>query len=137
MKLKMNKYFPAILIATLLFTIIFIGCEDSLTGPEIDKIIIPDKNVSYSKYIQPLLTIKCSTSDCHNNSAMAGGYSVDNYSTVIMPGIVNPGNVETSILVWRIKGQSGELMPPPLIGHLTKNQIDGITTWIKEDAENN
>ena len=118
----------------------FVGCDDTLNESNIDNVIIPNKNVSYNEYIQPVLTIKCSTSGCHNDETRAGNYSVTNWANVVTPGIVNPGNVETSILVWRIEGIGVEIMPP--IGNLlskplTKNQIEGIKTWIEEGANSN
>jgi hypothetical protein len=56
-----------------------------------------------------------------------------------MPGIVDPGNIETSRMVWRIEGIGVELMPPigSLVLPLTKNQVEGVKTWIKEGAKNN
>jgi len=135
----MKLFFPSII---LLFvaSVAFLSCDDTLNESNIDDVIIPDKNVSYNEYIQPVLTIKCSTSGCHNDESMAGGYSVTSWSNVVTPGIVNPGNVETSILVWRIEGIGVEIMPP--IGNLlskplTENQVEGIKTWIEEGAKSN
>ena len=126
--------------AFLIILILLVGCDDTLNESNIDNIIIPDKNVSYNEYIQPVLTIKCSTSGCHDDETRAGNYSVTNWANVVTPGIVNPGDVETSILVWRIEGIGVEIMPP--IGNLVskplnKNQIDGIKTWIEEGAKSN
>ncbi len=135
----MKLIFPTIILL-FIASVIFLSCDDTLNESNIDNVIIPDKNVSYNEYIQPVLTIKCSTSGCHNDESMAGGYSVTSWSNVVTPGIVNPGNVETSILVWRIEGIGVEIMPP--IGNLlskplTENQIKGIRTWIEEGAESN
>ena len=139
MKSKMNKYFPTIIIATLLFSIVFIGCEDSLTANDIDNVDIPSKNVSYNQYIQPVFNVKCATSGCHDDGTRAGEYSLTNWANANMPGIVNAGNVETSILVWKITGLNGDLMPPinSVVRPLTRNEVDGIKTWIREGAENN
>lgn len=135
----MKLFFPTI-IFLFIASVAFLSCDDTLNESNIDDVIIPDKNVSYNEYIQPVLTIKCSTSGCHNNESMAGGYSVTSWSNVVTPGIVNPGNVETSILVWRIEGIGVEIMPP--IGNLlskplTQNQVEGIKTWIEEGAKSN
>jgi len=135
----MKLFFP-IIIFLFIASVAFLSCDDTLNESNIDDVIIPDKNVSYNEYIQPVLTIKCSTSGCHNNESMAGGYSVTSWSNVVTPGIVNPGNVETSILVWRIEGIGVEIMPP--IGNLlskplTQNQVEGIKTWIEEGAKSN
>jgi hypothetical protein len=135
----MKLIYRYILVMFLLFIVAIIGCKDTITNSDIDKIIIPDKNVSYNEYIQPLLNVKCSTSGCHDDATRAGDYSVTNWANVIMPGIVDPGNVETSRMVWRIEGIGVELMPPigSLVMPLTKNQIEGIKTWIREGAKNN
>jgi hypothetical protein len=135
----MKLIYRYILAIFLLFIVAIIGCKDTITNSDIDKIIIPDKNVSYNEYIQPLLNVKCSTSGCHDDATRAGDYSVTNWANVIMPGIVDPGNVETSRMVWRIEGIGVELMPPigSLVMPLTKNQIEGIKTWIREGAKNN
>lgn len=135
----MKLIFPTIILL-FITSAAFLSCDDTLNESNIDDVIIPDKNVSYNEYIQPVLTIKCSTSGCHNNESMAGGYSVTSWSNVVTPGIVNPGNVETSILVWRIEGIGVEIMPP--IGNLlskplTQNQVEGIKTWIEEGAKSN
>lgn len=135
----MNKFFSNMLILTLLLTAILIGCKDTITGDDIDNVVIPDNNVSYNEYIQPLLNVKCGTSGCHDDANRAGDYSVSNWANVVIPGIVDAGNVETSRLVWRIEGLGVELMPPigSVIAPLTRNQIDGIKTWISEGAKNN
>ncbi|MDA3861245.1 MAG: hypothetical protein PF445_08455 [Melioribacteraceae bacterium] len=135
----MNKIIPKLLITSLLLIIVLIGCDDTLTANDLDNIVIPDKDVSYNEYIQPVLNVKCSTSGCHDDGTRAGDYSVTNWANVVFPGIVNPGNVETSRLVWRIEGLGVEFMPPigSVVLPLTKNQVDGIKTWIREGAKNN
>jgi hypothetical protein len=135
----MTRVYPYIFTIFLFFIIAIIGCDDTLTGSDIDKIVIPDKNVSYNEYIQPVLNVKCGTSGCHDDGTRAGDYSVSNWANVVMPGIVDPGNIETSRMVWRIEGIGVELMPPigSLVLPLTKNQVEGVKTWIKEGAKNN
>lgn len=119
--------------------VIFIACEDTLSPSDIDNVIIPDKNVSYNEYIQPVLTIHCSNSGCHDDVTRAGDYSVTNWANVVYPGVVDPGNVETSRLVWRIEGLGVPIMPPANsnVFLLNPNQVNGIKTWIKEGAKNN
>lgn len=136
----MKQMIPKISIIALFLIIVFIGCDDTLNESNIDSVTIPDKNVSYNEYIQPVLTIKCSTSGCHDDESRAGNYSVTSWSNVVTPGIVNPGDVETSILVWRIEGMGVEIMPPIgalLSKPLNANQVNGIKTWIKEGAKSN
>lgn len=136
---KMNRFLPQCLIVTLLFTILVIGCDDSLSSEYLDNIIIPSEDVSYNEYIQPVLNVKCGTTGCHDDGTRAGEYSVSNWANVVYPGIVDPSNVETSRLVWRIEGLGVPLMPPigAIVRPLTRNQVDGIKTWIREGAKNN
>jgi len=136
----MNQIFSKIVILILILIVVISGCDDTLNESNIDAVVIPDKNVSYSQYIQPVLTIKCSTSGCHDDESRAGNYSVTSWSNVVTPGIVNPGDIETSILVWRIEGMGVEIMPPIgalLSKPLNTNQVNGIKTWIKEGAKSN
>jgi len=135
----MNQIFSKLFIILLIIIIALIGCDDTLTSDYLDDIMIPDKNVSYNEYIQPVLNVKCGNSECHDDASAAGGYSVSNWANVVTPGIVDAGNVETSRLVWRIEGLGVDLMPPigSVVRPLTKNQVDGIKTWIREGAKNN
>jgi hypothetical protein len=130
------------LIITMFTVILFVfsACDDKLPNEYLDEIVIPEKNVSYNEYIQPVLNTKCATSGCHDDGTRAGDYSVTNWANVVTPGIVNPGNVETSRLVWRIEGLGVPIMPPinnTIVKPLTLNQVKGIKTWIKEGAKNN
>jgi hypothetical protein len=135
----MNRLFSNIFILSLIILVVFIGCEDSITSDYLDDVVIPDKNVSFSEYIQPVLHVKCGTSGCHDDESSAGNYSVSHWASVVTPGIVDAGNVETSRLVWRIEGLGVEFMPPigSVVRPLTQNQVDGIKTWIREGARNN
>ncbi len=139
MNYKMNRFIPQYIIISLLLLVIFVACEDTLSPNDIDSVIIPDNNVSYSQYIQPVLTIHCSTSGCHDDVTSAGDFSVTNWANVRTPGIVDAGNVETSRLVWRIEGLGVPIMPPANsnVEFLNPNQREGIKTWIREGAENN
>ena len=135
----MKLIYPQIFISFLLILVTFIGCEDTITGSEIDKVVIPNENVSYSQYIQPVLNVKCATSGCHDDGTRAGDLSVTNWANVVIPGVVDAYNEQTSRLVWRIEGLGVDFMPPvnSIVGPLTPNQIKGIKTWITEGAKNN
>ncbi len=132
-----KKYISILIFISFSSVVIFVGCDDS--NP-VD-IVIPSKNVSYSKYIQPLFNISCAVSGCHDNGTAAGGLSLTSWSaTVANPEIVFPGNADNSALVWAIEGQGGAQPMPPVTSSiipLTLNQINGIKTWINEGAKNN
>lgn len=139
--IKMSRKILVNITITLLFSsmIIYTACDDTITGEDIDKRVIPDENVSYSDHIQPVFNVKCATSGCHDNQSRAGGYSMTTWSNVLQPGVVDPYTPETSRLVWRIEGTGAPIMPPLTSGvrPLTENQTDGIITWIREGAKNN
>lgn len=125
-------YLPAFL-----FSVVFLCCKDTVTNSDIDNIIIPSSNVSYSKYIQPLFNIKCNYSGCHSEGNSNGLILTSCQEAKADLSIVFPGSPETSRLVQLIEGNSPNPMPPVGYPPLTKNQIDGIITWIKEGANCN
>ncbi len=115
------------------------GCKDSVTGDQINNTIIPSSNVSYSKYIQPVLNLKCIS--CHGNGEVDGGVNLTTWAnTTADPSIVFPGKPDNSILVWCLQGRAGVSPMPPLDSPyqpLNTNQVNGVITWIKEGAKNN
>ncbi len=123
-----------LLVLIFVVPLIVSACKD--TGPGITN--IPASNVSYSQHIQPVFNIYCLASGCHNDQDRAGNLSLTSWSgTTADYLVVAPGYPQNSKLVWRIEGTSGNLMPPLGYAPLSKNQIDGIKTWIKEGAKNN
>ncbi len=117
----------------------FWGCKDTVTADKLDSIVIPSSNVSYAKYIQPVLNLKCT--NCHGNGQVDGGVNLTSWSnTTADPNVVFPGKPDNSSLVWAIEGKPGVyIMPPPSSPYkpLTNNQVQGVITWIKEGAKDN
>ncbi len=117
---------------------IFASCDDSINPINQD---IPSSNVSYNKYIQPIFNVKCNNSGCHNDQDRAGNLSLTSYANATSDNqIVVPYYPDNSILVWSIEGKAASgFMPPPAgpVAPLTKNEIEGIRTWIKEGAKSN
>ena len=69
MKKHFQKYFILISLACL---ILFAQrCDDSLTSTDIDNIVMPDSNVSYSMHVAPVFEIKCVP--CHNSQHSEAG----------------------------------------------------------------
>jgi hypothetical protein len=133
----MKNLIAALSILTFFAFALVIGCKDQ--GTNIDSTEIPSSNVSYSQYIQPVFDNKCNNSGCHEDASRAGGLSLTSWAnTTSDPGIVFPNEPQNSRLIWAIQNQAG-ISPMPPYGYvaLTKNQIDGIKTWIQEGAKNN
>lgn len=133
-KIKFHKYFFSLLY--LLFTIT--ACDDTINQEDLDSKIIPSNNVSYSQHIQPIFDARCNNAGCHNSMDRKAGLSLANWAeTTSNSQIVFPGLPDNSKLIWAIEGRTVNPMPPIGYRPLTKNQIDGIRTWIKEGAKNN
>jgi hypothetical protein len=134
----MKYLFASLIILSFIFIITYTGCKDQVTASDVDKVVIPDSNVSYSKYIQPVFNIKCASRGCHEDAARAGGISLTTCAnTKADASVVVPGEPETSRLVWAIEGIGNYPMPPPGYPPLNQNQIQGVRTWIAEGAECN
>ena len=104
MKKHYVKYL-LILFATLII-IISQNCKDTITSTDVDNIVMPDSNVSYSQHIAPVFEVKCVP--CHNDKRSDGGVNLSSWTNVVRdPSIVFPGSDSTSILVWTI-----ERIPP-------------------------
>lgn len=137
--MKKNKqlFINFLLFVVFVLTISFSACDDTLTATDLDNREIPDSNIDYYVHIQPIFTIKCATSFCHDNQTRAGGLSLTNHANATAdPSIVLPGDPEVSKMIWAIEGTGGvEPMPPPgSAPPLTQEQIEGVRTWIQEGA---
>lgn len=127
-----------LLIFTFLAVIIISACDDTPNITEIDSVVIPASNVSYSRYIQPLLTAKCARAGCHDDQSHVGNLSLTSHAnTTSSYLVVAPGYPQNSLLALSVQGLTTSPMPPVGLSPLTKNQIDGIKTWVKEGAKNN
>ena len=133
----MKKFYPRIYITLIVASLIVFAqsCDDSLTSTEVDNIVMPDSNVSYSLHIAPVFEFRCV--QCHNSSRKEAGLDLSSWSTAtIDPSIIARGSDSTSILVWAIEGLPPYPLMPPT-GRMVDNHIDGIRTWIREGALNN
>ncbi len=141
MKFRSLKKHIILFLTLLIPILISTGCKDTVAGSEnIDQIVIPSSNVSFSQFIFPVFNIKCATAGCHDDGTRAGDLSLTSWANAtIDPSVIFPGKPNNSKLVWSIEGQAG-IAPMPPIGFnrpLTPNQIQGIKTWIAEGARNN
>jgi hypothetical protein len=135
----MNKKIFPLLISLFTIGFLFYACDDSISSADIENKIIPDSNVSYAEYIQPLFTIKCTSSGCHDDRTQSAGLSLTSYGFAVANyAMIAPGNPSNSKIVWAIEGNGARLMPPlGITKPMNANQIKGIKTWIREGAQNN
>ncbi|BDQ02041.1 c-type cytochrome domain-containing protein [Ignavibacterium sp.] len=132
----MKKFSEIILVA--IITISLFGCDDTITNQDVDNMIIPSSNVSFSQHVYPVFQVKCFS--CHGNGIYEAGLDLTLRSRFVDGRIVVPGDTLTSILVWRIDRppRAGfNPMPPEFMPQLTSNQIRGIKIWIAEGALDN
>lgn len=130
------------LLYSIIISIIFLqSCDDTLTVEDVDNIIIPDKDVSFSQHIYPILQVKCAFSGCHANPNASNGLDLTTWANVTSdPNIVFPREPDLSRLIWAIEGNRPPIEPMPPVGYsrpVTANQLKGIRTWIKEGASDN
>jgi hypothetical protein len=122
-----------LLIALFILPVFISSCKDTSTAPNPDTINYPASNISYSKYVQPILNYSCTAKGCHNGIDLAGGISLTSYLGAW--GQVVAFKPSVSPLVQVIKGD-----PNHIVGNLVplnQKEITAITTWVTEGAKNN
>ncbi len=95
------------------------------------------ETVKFSKDIAPLLLENCI--GCHINARNPmGGLNMNNFTAMRRGGnsgrIIEPGKPDESLLIKKLKGQSGQRMPAGGRPALSDEKIALISTWIKENA---
>lgn len=113
-----------------------ISCNSNINDSG-NNIEFPASNVSYSKHVQPLFNYKCSYSSCHGSETTTNRLVLVSYiDATRYPGIIIPRYPDNSILIQRLDGRLQPRMPLSR-DTLSRNQYNGIKTWIKEGALNN
>jgi mono/diheme cytochrome c family protein len=83
---------------------------------------------TFATGVFPILQSNCGT--CHGS---IGGWSAADYNSVVKA--VVPGDSDNSLLVQKLLGKTGGIMPPG--GKLSDADIQTIVDWIKAGAPNN
>ena len=96
-----------------------------------------DEAISYARTIAPILLANCQ--GCHiGGNRASGGLSMDSFAQFLRGGdsgsIIEPGKPSESLLVKKIKGESGDRMPAGGRPALSAEQIAAIVTWVEEGA---
>jgi hypothetical protein len=124
-------------IIVLSFFVLPIGCKDSISSPDLSKIVFPASGVSYGKHVEPLFLQGCAYTGCHDSETKAGDLNLETYyDATSKGGVIISNDTVHSVLIWRITGKGGARMPLDRDA-LNSNQIKGLKTWIMEGARNN
>ena len=129
------------------------ACAD-FEAPEDPAFGLPNVAVadpSFSRDVQPILTVRCATGGCHSAAAQQSGLDLTpsaSYDALVNRQSVSsserllrvkPGDAANSWLVRRIEADPArrEHLPrmPLAITPLTDNQIATITNWINQGAK--
>lgn len=120
--------------------LLFQGCKDQnnpVDGDSPSNVIFPTRDVKYSEHVQVLFNQACNYGPCHGDGAHQSPLTLTSWASTVVttPGVVVPGDPQSSTLVLRIEGRLPVM--PPSGNPLNENQITGIRTWIAEGAKNN
>ena len=138
MKRSNRHFLPPLVASIALFALMgLISCKEDVQ--DTTDIVIPSKNVSYGKDIEPLFQRACAFSGCHDSESKAGAYSMETWWDVMSskPGMVYAKDTANSVLVWTLIGKNNKARMPFNRPALNANQIHGINVWINEGAQNN
>lgn len=95
------------------------------------------ETVSFANDVAPLLVANCN--GCHLDAMQTrGGLRLDTFAQLLRGGdsgsIVTPGNGASSLLVQKLRGEVGDIMPAGGRPKLSDESIQLISTWIDEGA---
>lgn len=125
--------------------LLFVGCEDSIQGPEDEPVNGGPQNMParFSSIQNEVFSKSCALSGCHNGSQspnlsedQAFGNLV-NQASLENPSMlrVKPGDSNNSLLMKKLRNDGTSVMPPS--GQLSQAKIDSIAAWIDNGALNN
>jgi hypothetical protein len=116
------------------------ACKDEITDPNVDPIVFPAANISYSQQVELLFQQRCAIGGCHAGSTAQAGLNLSppSYNNLMnhVPRLVTSGSSNNSLLIQRLDGRIQPQMPfnsTPL----NSNQLNGIKKWVDEGALNN
>lgn len=97
-----------------------------------------DETVSFAADVAPLLVANCN--GCHIDAMQVrGGLRMDTFAQLLRGGdsgaIITPGQGDASLLVQKLRGQAGDIMPAGGRPALPDESIQLISSWIDEGAK--
>ena len=96
----------------------------------------PD-SIYFQQQILPFLITNCAKSGCHNAASHEDGVILDSYNNVMNTADVEPFDLNDSE-IWEVITETDpdKVMPPPGENPLTQAQINMISQWINQGAQN-
>jgi hypothetical protein len=137
MRLRLAIHYKTILVIStmLLFTYVFMGCNQPFSPPLADK-------VDFNYDIRPILVQKCYLCHGPDPSSRKGNLRLDTYegaTTLTKEGnkAIDPIHSEKSMLLFRINHKDPDIMMPTPDSKLklTEREIALIKKWITQGAE--
>jgi hypothetical protein len=100
-----------------------------------EPVLLPDTQaVCFQDQILPVINSNCAVSGCHDASSEESLNNYNNIMKFITPGKPNQSKIYKLITTTSV---FSEFMPPSPSNPLTQDQIDAISIWILQGAENN
>lgn len=134
-----QKYYkiPRLIILSLLIPMIIGMTSCDSTGPDISKIVFPEKNVSYMYHVEPFIKYNCAFLGCHGINSP--GEELSDYSYLLSAtSYIIPGNPDGSLVMQILERRLPHPANYPIyFANITQNQIQGMRVWIAEGASNN
>lgn len=93
--------------------------------------------VYFQQDILPLLISNCAMPECHSNNSPADGIDLTSYQSLMSAGIVDPFDLNEDLFDAITDTDPDDRMPRPPAPPLTQAQIDLISDWIMQGAQNN
>jgi hypothetical protein len=125
--------------------LLFVGCEDSIQGPEDEPVNGGPENMParFSSIQDEVFSKSCAVSGCHAGSQdpnLSVGQAYGNLINQLSaqnPSMmrVKPGDSNNSYLMKKLTEDGTSIMPPS--GQLSQVKIDSIAAWIDRGALNN
>ncbi len=113
------------LLASLLMCASALGCAD-----------VDDRPPEWGTISRAIIQPNCATTACHSQFTGAGGLrmhdEVAGWCSLVSPGFVRPGDVESSMLVYLLRADETWRMPPDL--PLPEADIELVEAWIAAGA---
>lgn len=97
----------------------------------------PD-SVYFANDVMPILQSNCAFSGCHGGGSAQDGVDLSSYDQIIRTGEVSPFNAGRSDLIEvMLDNDPDDVMPPPPAARLSAEQIQLISDWINQGAQEN